>query len=81
MTRVKYTGVRPMGTMRPRRMWRPGEVLEVEDEVAKELLESRRFTTVRTRRKTIKKPEEEPEEEPEEKTEKKLEEKETAEEE
>jgi len=44
-------------------MWRPGEVLEVEDEVAKELLESRRFTTVRTRRKTIKKPEEELEKE------------------
>jgi len=37
MRRVRFTGIRRVGTLRPRRMWSPGEVLEVEDEVAEEL--------------------------------------------
>jgi len=48
--KVKYTGVRRMGTMRPRRMWTPGEILEVEDEVAEELTGSPWFTLVKPRR-------------------------------
>jgi len=31
-------------------MWAPGEILDVEDEVAEELVESPRFTLVRSRR-------------------------------
>ncbi len=63
MKKVKYTNVRPMGTIRPRRMWAPGEVLEVEDDVAEELVKSRRFTLVRTRRERRKKSEKEESEE------------------
>ena len=37
MRRVRFTGIRRVGTLRPRRMWSPGEVLEVEDDVAEEL--------------------------------------------
>ena len=50
MKKVKYTGVRPQGTLKPRRMWSPGEVLEVEDEVAKDLVEAPGFELVKTRR-------------------------------
>ena len=54
MRRVRYNGLRPMGTLTPRRMWRPGEVLEVDDDVAKELVENPDFKLVvkpRSRRK------------------------------
>ena len=37
MRKVRFTGIRRVGTLRPRRMWSPGEVLEVEDDVAEEL--------------------------------------------
>ena len=37
MKKVRFTGIRRVGTLRPRRMWSPGEVLEVEDDVAEEL--------------------------------------------
>ena len=33
-----FNGVSPRGTLRPRRMWRPGEELDVADDVAEELL-------------------------------------------
>jgi len=64
MKKVRYTGVRPQGTLKPRRMWSPGEVLEVEDEVAKDLVEAPGFELVKTRR-TRKKGEETVAEEPE----------------
>jgi len=57
MKKVRYDGVRPRGTLRPRRMWSPGEVLEVEDEVALDLVEAPGFELVKTRR-TRKKAEE-----------------------
>jgi hypothetical protein len=57
MKKVKYTGVRPQGTLKPRRMWSPGEVLEVENEVAEELVGAPGFELVKTRR-TRKKAEE-----------------------
>ena len=57
MKKVKYTGVRPQGTLKPRRMWYPGEVLEVENEVAEQLVEAPGFELVKTRR-TRKKAEE-----------------------
>lgn len=50
MKKVKYTGVRPQGTLKPRRMWSPGEVLEVENEVARVLVEAPGFELVKTRR-------------------------------
>ena len=37
MRKVRFTGINQVGTLRPRRMWSPGEVLEVEDDVAEEL--------------------------------------------
>ena len=64
MKKVKYTGVRPQGTLKPRRMWYPGEVLEVENEVAEQLVEAPGFELVKTRR-TRKKAEETVAEEPE----------------
>lgn len=57
MKKVKYTGVRPQGTLKPRRMWSPGEVLEVENEVAEQLVEAPDFELVKKRR-TRKKAEE-----------------------
>ena len=50
MKKVKFTGVRPMGTIRPRRMWRPGDVLNVENDVAKELTRTPGFTLVKGRK-------------------------------
>ena len=48
--KVKYTGLRPQGTLRPRRMWRPGEILDVDDEVAEELIKGPEFTPVESSR-------------------------------
>jgi len=53
MKKVKYGGLRPKGTLTPRRMWRPGEVLVVDDTVAEELAEDPDFRLIgrpRTRR-------------------------------
>jgi len=38
MKRIMFNGVNPKGTLRPRRMWNPGDVLDVADDVAEELL-------------------------------------------
>jgi len=46
MRKVKFNGVRRVGTLRPRRMWIPGEVLDVEDGVAEELVGQPGFTLV-----------------------------------
>ena len=46
MRKVKYTGLRPMGTLTPRRMWRPGEILEVDDDIAKKLARDPNFMLV-----------------------------------
>ena len=50
MKKIKFNGVARVGTLRPRRVWRPGEVLEVEDDVAVELAEQPDFSLVRPRR-------------------------------
>ena len=50
MRKVKYTGLRPMGTLRPRRMWRPGEILEVDDDVAEKLCKGSDFTLIKKAR-------------------------------
>ena len=60
MRKVRFTGIRRVGTMRPRRMWSPGEVFEVEDDVAEELNELPGFEMLR--RPPTKRKAEEPEE-------------------
>jgi hypothetical protein len=36
--KVMFNGVSPKGTLRPRRLWSPGDALDVADDVAGELL-------------------------------------------
>jgi len=50
MRRIRFTGLRPTGTLRPRRMWLPGEDAKVENDVAKELLGSPGFEPASRRR-------------------------------
>jgi hypothetical protein len=59
MRRVKFTGISRVGTLRPRRMWSPGEVLEVEDDVAEELNRQPGFEMLRRppTRKKVEEPE------------------------
>jgi hypothetical protein len=54
MKKIRFNGLRPKGTLRPRRMWTPGEVLEVEDEVAGELLWETDFTQIEEKRRSKK---------------------------
>ena len=49
MKKVRFSGVGRVGTLRPRRVWSPGEVLEVEDDVAKQLTGQPGFEIVRSR--------------------------------
>lgn len=55
MKKVRYTGLRRRGTLQPRRMWIPGEILEVEEEVAEELIKSPDFTLVKSKKRKRKK--------------------------
>ena len=50
MRKIKFNGVGRVGTLRPRRVWSPGEVMEVEDDVARELAGQPGFSMVRPRR-------------------------------
>ena len=50
MRKVRFKGIRPRGTIVPRRMWRPGEILELDDTVARELTREPDFEIVRRRR-------------------------------
>ena len=60
MRKVRFTGIRRVGTLRPRRMWSPGEVLEVEDDLAEELNRQSGFEMLRRPpRKKVKEPESE----------------------
>jgi hypothetical protein len=43
LKKIKFNGTRRKGTLYPRRIWRPGEVYVVEDEVATELEEDPDF--------------------------------------
>jgi len=47
---VRYKGASPMGTLTPRRMWRPGDKLTVDPDVAEELLKEAGFVKVRVRK-------------------------------
>ena len=57
MKKVWFKGVNPKGTMRPRRMWTPGDILEVEDRVAEELLGETGFMLLKDKPKQSKKAE------------------------
>lgn len=52
MKKVRFSGVGRVGTLRPRRVWSPGEVLEVEDDVARQLSGQPGFEIVRSRRRS-----------------------------
>lgn len=47
---VKFVGIRPKGTLNPRRMWRPGDREKVEPSVAEELLKKSGFVKIRSRK-------------------------------
>jgi len=49
MKKVKFGGLMPKGTLNPRRLWRPGEAVEVEDDIAEALLRDPEFRQVRPR--------------------------------
>lgn len=48
MKKVMFNGVSPRGTLRPRRMWTPGDILDVADDVSEELLREPGFLLVKT---------------------------------
>ena len=54
MKKVKFSGLRPRGTLSPRRLWRPGDTVQLEDDVAEALLREPGFSVV-TRRRRLKK--------------------------
>ena len=43
MKKIWFNGLNPKGTLRPRRMWNPGDILLVADDVAEELLKEPGF--------------------------------------
>ena len=50
MKEVKFSGLRPKGTLNPRRLWRPGDTVQLEDDVAETLLREHGFSVVTRRR-------------------------------
>lgn len=57
MKKVWFSGVSPKGTLRPRRMWTPGDILEVADDVAEELIREPGFILLKEKTKQSKKTE------------------------
>jgi hypothetical protein len=49
MKKVRFGGLRPRGTLNPRRLWRPGEVVEVSDDEAEALLRDPEFQRVESK--------------------------------
>jgi len=50
MMKIKYHGIRKKGTANPRRIWTPGETLELQDDVAERLLQDPEFKPVKQKR-------------------------------
>ena len=48
--KIRFKGLRPIGTLHPRRLWRPGEIVEVDDDIGKELLKIPGFEKVKLKR-------------------------------
>ena len=57
MKKVWFNDVSPKGTLRPRRMWAPGDILEVADDVAEELIRETGFMLLKEKPKQPKKAE------------------------
>ena len=55
MKKVWFNGVSPKGTFRPRRMWNPGDILEVADDTAEKLLREPGFSLLKEEPKNPKK--------------------------
>ena len=55
MKKVWFSGLNPKGTLRPRRMWTPGDILEVNDDVAEELVREPGFMLLKEKPKQPKK--------------------------
>lgn len=51
MKRIRFKGARRKGTLTPRRLWTPGEVVSLEDDVADELVKDPEFQLVEPRKK------------------------------
>jgi hypothetical protein len=47
--RIRFKGARRKGTLTPRRLWAPGEVITVDDIVADELVKDPEFQLMRSR--------------------------------
>ena len=50
MKRIRFKGARRKGTLTPRRLWTPGEIVSLEDEVADELVKDPDFVLARSRK-------------------------------
>jgi hypothetical protein len=50
MKRIRFKGARWKGTLTPRRLWAPGEVVTVDDSIAEELVKDPEFQLVRSRK-------------------------------
>jgi len=53
--RIRFKGARRKGTLTPRRLWVPGEVVSLEDSVADELVKDPEFQLVRSRKRSPRK--------------------------
>jgi len=51
MKRIRFNGARRKGTLTPRRLWTPGEIVTVDDGAADELVKDPEFQLVRPRKK------------------------------
>ena len=54
MKRVRFKGARRKGTLTPRRLWTPGEVVSLENGIADELVKDPEFKLVESRKKKAK---------------------------
>ena len=52
---VRYEGVHPKGTIKPRRMWYPGDRVKLPIDVAQEVLKESGFVEVKVKRRKKKK--------------------------
>ncbi|MFW6109786.1 MAG: hypothetical protein ACOC6N_04980 [archaeon] len=50
MKKIRYVGKRLKGTLNPRRIWSPGETLELSDTIAVQLVKDPEFIEVIARR-------------------------------
>ena len=54
--KVRYEGTRPIGTIKPRRMWYPRDIMRLPIDVAQRVLKEPGFVEVKIKRRKKKKP-------------------------